>query len=1067
MLRATVWLVQCFYCLIFILSGTITIKQHTSIHAYPINTPQSSRTDLQPRQIVANATSSTITPSPTPSVTQKPLMEIIAPNVTLFAVVEPSTASSSLPSPSVSPAANPSLLLPTSSLTIPPSQIHFVNESQLFGAGGAEPLTGVLIEWKIGCDLDDSFPIYPPTDKPWIAFMSSALLSVPSQGNTNTTNGDDDSDSDSDDDDTCDVSTLISIVQAISDEVTGVIMYLDPQSNITFSELREQTEMAIQDGFYIQKPTSDPEPVITAPSIDDRLTKRELGGITKKELLAKLELMRQQRAEASIERQTATKMSTDSESSLGTDMAADAPVTPANSNPSQPLGILAIGDQGLIKTLLTNVNSSDVSVIAQMRFGRGVFNPGFPRGPMNPPYQPRGPEPPRKDRSLGLFFWIILGSVVLIIGVWIFQEDDITYSDDEEDCQNGGNASHLRSRPTAGDSHSRQKDNGGDDQEYQGEKNEKYEYHGGVTNPSAQRVFARVDPATLRRSVIPLAMGRRSVSFDETLYGGLDSSISRRGSSQYLCPERRLSSVSTVALGRNDRCRSWAEDKANFYEDYGGDKENEYGGDQEEEYKSHAREGWTNLKIDGLRPHDDVQGEETPTRVPEIEARLDAVSNLAITPSLIRQSSSPSLRVTPPAETEAARRSSSDLLNGSNLYTQPTLRHKNRFVLPRKIETDHPSLFIIPIEDVVSPTVYGDGTNSAGPSTAGFLPPEGWGGERRRSSHSTVAVPDNGRGIAQHNWGGLREQTLRRSSLQVRRVATQGLQAEGDEIESESGNYNDADDGRGVGQAAISPMKGKQLWRSSVQSHRISLDRSLASLERTESKKEHKDKRSTKSPIEDYKARFSMIGIDLPDIYAPTEGEFSRLSLDADEIIMQSKAYHNRSRGCQHQLDDKDKQEQVEELQDHDDQSNDNINTQMNKSGVDLSEKAAATGDSTTPAGKSLNSTTVKGAKKQRQRKYDPCAICLEEYEVGERLRELPCKHYFHAHCIDPWFKDVHSICPVCKRDYSPARANTQTDVINERSSRMLSFLSPLAVFAAGSPVGAHYWYAAEASAHL
>ncbi|KAF9174768.1 E3 ubiquitin-protein ligase rnf13 [Mortierella sp. AD011] len=931
--------------------------------------------------------------------------------------------------------------------------------------------------------------------------MSSALLSVPSQGNTNTTNGDEDSDNDSDDDDTCDVSTLISIVQAVSDEVIGVIMYLDPQSNITFSELREQTEMAIQDDFYIQRPTSDSETVITSPGIDDRLTKRELGGISKKELLAKLELMRQQRAESSTEGQAASKISTDSESSLGTDMAADVPVTPTNSNPSQPLGILAIGNQGLIKTLLTNVNSSDMSVIAQMRFGRGEFNTGFPTGPMNPPYQPREPERPRKDRSLGLFFWIILGSVVLIIGIWvgfgvieirsvgrrreqitsdsvrlktvdqnvldtykirIFQEGDITYSDDEEDDKNGGNTSHLQSRPTTGDSHSRQKDNGGDDQEYQGEGNEKYEYHGDVTNPNAQRVFARVDPATLRRSAIPLAMGRRSVSFDETLYGGLDSSISRRGSSQYLCPERRLSSVSTVALGRNDRCRSWAEDKANFYEDYGGDKESGYGGDKEEEYKSHAREGWTNMKIDGLHPRD-----ETPAGVREIEARLDVVSNLAITPSLIRQSSSPSLRVSPPAETEAVRRSSSDLLNGSNLYTQPTLRHKNRFVLPRKIETDHPSLFIIPTEDVVSPTVYGDGTSSAGPSTAGFLPPEGWGGERRRSSHSTVAVPDNGRGIAQHNWGGLREQTLRRSSLQVRMVAAQGLQADGYEIESESRSYNDADDGRGVGQAAISPMKGKQLWRSSVQSHRISLDRSLASLERTESKKESKDKGSTKSPIEDYKARFSMIGIDLPDIYAPTEGEFSRLSLDADEIIMQSKAYHNRGRGCQHQLDDKGKQEQVEELQDHDDQSNNNTNTQMNKSGVDLLEKAAATGDSTTPEGKSLNPATEKGAKKQRRRKYDPCAICLEEYGVGERLRELPCKHYFHAHCIDPWFKDVHSICPVCKRDYSPARANTQADTNNERSSRMLSFLSPLAVFAAGSPVGAHYWYAAEASAHM
>ncbi|KAJ3679924.1 hypothetical protein LUZ60_016202 [Juncus effusus] len=45
------------------------------------------------------------------------------------------------------------------------------------------------------------------------------------------------------------------------------------------------------------------------------------------------------------------------------------------------------------------------------------------------------------------------------------------------------------------------------------------------------------------------------------------------------------------------------------------------------------------------------------------------------------------------------------------------------------------------------------------------------------------------------------------------------------------------------------------------------------------------------------------------------------------------------------------------------------------------------------------------------------CSICLEEYRDGETVRILPCKHEFHAECVDPWLTKWGTFCPVCKHE--------------------------------------------------
>lgn len=50
------------------------------------------------------------------------------------------------------------------------------------------------------------------------------------------------------------------------------------------------------------------------------------------------------------------------------------------------------------------------------------------------------------------------------------------------------------------------------------------------------------------------------------------------------------------------------------------------------------------------------------------------------------------------------------------------------------------------------------------------------------------------------------------------------------------------------------------------------------------------------------------------------------------------------------------------------------------------------------------------------------CSICTDDFEKGQDVRVLPCKHQFHPACIDPWLLNVSGTCPLWYVQLTPSQ---------------------------------------------
>ena len=88
------------------------------------------------------------------------------------------------------------------------------------------------------------------------------------------------------------------------------------------------------------------------------------------------------------------------------------------------------------------------------------------------------------------------------------------------------------------------------------------------------------------------------------------------------------------------------------------------------------------------------------------------------------------------------------------------------------------------------------------------------------------------------------------------------------------------------------------------------------------------------------------------------------------------------------------------------------LNLMNNIIDTNIDEKQTATNDDI----KQLTTDTFECIGSEiKDKNSEFCTICQENYEPTTKLKILPCGHFFHCGCIEPWLLNCSNLCPICR----------------------------------------------------